>query len=407
MKKKALMTGAAFGALCIIVLLVWISRILTRLPDISVLKHYRPAAATELLDKDGNILAHYYDHKFRVWVPLSELPETVINAVVIAEDDTFFGHKGINYRATWDAFIHDLKKKKFARGGSTITQQMVKNVFLSREKTVGRKVREFILARQAEDLLTKSRILEIYLNEVEWGDNIYGIEAASRYYFDKQASELSAAEAALLAGMLPNPRYFNPFKRPDKARGRQERILFNMSLSKLLTEDEYQDALSSPLELRNESSDRFDFSALQNRNGRPCYQKVLEAILLFEYGDHRLYREGLRIWTHLDKQLQSDLNAWVELGKEATHQEGIPDSVIIVRENAEIRALVCSSNEEEVRFKLESLGPPYDHYDPTYIQVIAINPADVIVEEKNISVNRQSQRRSVHHQFLQKSREAT
>src|SRR5512136_2333566 len=197
--KKILVWGLAALALLLLVPAVWVFLSLRDLPDVSVLKHYRPAAASEVLDRNGDPLAHYYERKFRVWVPIASLPESVIQSVVTAEDDTFFGHKGVNYKAVWEALRHDVQKKRFSRGGSTITQQMIKNVLLSKEKTLTRKLREFVLARQAEELLTKRRILEIYLNEVEWGENIHGIEAASRYYFDKQAPELSKAEAALLA----------------------------------------------------------------------------------------------------------------------------------------------------------------------------------------------------------------
>lgn len=201
--KKTLFTGLGIAALCVVLFVLWMVLVLSRLPDVSVLKHYRPTAASEVLDKDGNVLTEYYDRKFRIWVPVSSLPDIVIQAVVTAEDDTFFEHTGVNYKAAWDALMHDVQKGRFARGGSTITQQMIKNVLLSREKTITRKLREYVLARKAEEMLTKRQILKIYLNEVEWGDNVYGIEAASRFYLDKHASELAPGEAALLAGMLP------------------------------------------------------------------------------------------------------------------------------------------------------------------------------------------------------------
>ena len=382
MKKKVLSAGLVVFTSCVSLILLWAVLVLTNLPDVSILRHYRPAAAAEVIDRDGNILAQYYDHKFRIWVPISSLPDTVVQAIVTAEDDTFFGHRGINYKATWDAFVLDVKKQRFARGGSTITQQMIKNVFLSREKTLGRKLREFILAREAEKILTKHQILEIYLNEVEWGEDIYGIEAASRYYLDKHASELTAPEAALIAGMLPNPLYFNPFKRMEKARGRQERVLFNMFQARLLTEGEYRSALASPIKLRNESSGRFVFSAIIAGNGKTCYQKVLESVLLSEYGELGLYRQGLKIRSTLDKKLQQHLTAWVdqEKVKETGKESGpyLPDSVMVVSEEGEIRAIVCSSNEEEVRFKLESLGPPFDGYDISSVFPDSISADEVV-----------------------------
>jgi membrane peptidoglycan carboxypeptidase len=357
---------AALGAIAALVLIVilWFSRVLSSLPDVSVLKHYRPAAAAEVLARDGSVLTQYYDRKFRIWAPISSLPDIVIRAVVIAEDDTFFGHEGVNYRAVWDALRHDVQKRRFARGGSTITQQMIKNVLLSKEKTLSRKIREFVLARKAEDILTKRRILEIYLNEVEWGENIYGIEAASRFYFDKHATELTAAEAALLAGMLPNPRYYNPFKRMDKARHRQEQVLFNMQQAKILAPEEYAAALAEPPRIRQEGGGRFDLGALSDKNVRACYQRALEQMLLSIYGEHDLYRGGLTIRTTIDKALQVDLRPWDALQKDRELPEA--DSVAAVLQDGQIRASVRRGGKRiSGRHSFPGGRPPADTKSPS------------------------------------------
>jgi monofunctional biosynthetic peptidoglycan transglycosylase len=361
--KKTVLLGLAFLALLVLGLGIWTYSVLSDLPDVSVLKHYRPPAASEVLDRNGAVLAHFYDRKFRVWVPIAQLPDIVIRSVVIAEDDTFFGHQGVNYTAVWEALKHDVRKKRFARGGSTITQQMIKNVLLSKEKTIVRKLREFVLARRAEEVLTKRKILEIYLNEVEWGDNVYGIEAASRYYFAKHAGELTPAEAALLAGMLPNPRYYDPFKRPEKARKRQEQVLFNMQQAKLLSAGDYQQALAEPLRLRDASSKRFDLSAHTNGAGRPCHLRVLEQVLLAAYGEQALYRSGMKVRTALDRSLQEGVAA---LAAPADGGSGeLPDQVFVVREGTEVRALACSGSEEVLRSFLASFGAPDRTFDVT------------------------------------------
>ncbi|MGE5808948.1 MAG: transglycosylase domain-containing protein [Nitrospirota bacterium] len=361
MKKIFLAAILALAAIVLTVLL-WIFAALRNLPDVSALKRYRPAAAAEVLDRDGGVLAHCYDSKLRIWTPIAAIPKVVIQAVVIAEDDTFFGHHGVNYQATWDALIVDVQRKKFSRGGSTITQQMIKNVFLSKEKTLARKVREFVLARKAEEILSKRRILEIYLNEVEWGDDIYGIEAASRYYFDKIPSELTAGEAALLAGMLPNPHYYEPFKRPEKARRRQKQVLFNMRQARLLTEEEYRSALDAPVVLRQEGSGRFDFSAFKTGGGKACYQQALEQTLLALYGEQALYRGGLRIRTTLDRTLQDDLRRWEESSRDRNLDP--PEKVVVVKKDNTIRAIVCGADrEEEVRSKLTPPGLMVSIYD--------------------------------------------
>jgi penicillin-binding protein 1A len=372
--KKIILAGLGLFALCALILSLWVVRVLSDLPDVSMLKHYRPAAASEVLDRDGNILTEYSDRKFRIWVPVSSLPEIVVHAVVTAEDDTFFEHNGVNYKAAWDALVHDVHKRRFARGGSTITQQMIKNVLLTKEKTISRKLREYVLSRKAEELLSKRKILELYLNEVEWGDNIYGIEAASRFYFDKHASELTAAEAALLAGMLPNPHYFNPYKRPDKARDRQERVLSNMLQAKLITPENYDESIKSPTQLRQENSSRFDLSVLNATNGRPCYQHVLEQILVRLYGDHAVYRGGRTIGTTLDKKMQEGLN---RLEDASTGKDGPNGQITVLKQDGVIRAMVCVPGKEQTIRDTTTLPG----FPSPIIEVTTVSPDSIAREQ--------------------------
>ncbi len=380
MKKFFVIGLAILFAFVLIIIVVFVTTTLTNLPNVAFLKRYRPAAAAEVSDKDGNVLTQYFDRKFRIWVPIKGLPDIVIKAVVTAEDDTFFEHHGVNYKATWDALVLDVQKHRFARGGSTITQQMIKNVFLSKEKTISRKLREYVLARKAEEILTKRQILEIYLNEVEWGENIYGIEAASRYYLDKHASELTIGEAALLAGMLPNPRYYNPAKRPAKARERQERVLFNMQQAKLITQEEYAAALAAPLKLRQEGTDRFDFTAFTGVKGRPCYQRILEQLLADIYGERELYRGGMTIKTTLDKALQEEL-CRQETSYESTASKD-PDHITVLEQEGRIRAIVCVEDREtELREKYGSSLPlsGLGNYSVNTIAVEAVTPDQIIL----------------------------
>jgi len=373
--KKYLLAGLGAFALCVLIVTLWFLRVLSNLPDVSVLKHYRPAAAADVLARDGSLLTQYYDRKFRIWVPISGLPDLVVNAVVTAEDDTFFEHHGVNFKATRDALIHDVQKRRLARGGSTITQQMIKNVLLSREKTITRKVREYVLARKAEEILSKHRILEIYLNEVEWGDNVYGIEAASRFYLNKHTSELTVAEAALLAGMLPNPHYYNPYKRLNKAKARQEQVLFNMQQANFITQDEYAAALRSSLDLRQEGSSRSGLSSIATGSGRPCYYHALEQILVSVIGEQELYHSGRTVKTTLDKSLQNELGNW-----EGSTQERAAEPlghILVVKQGGQIRAIVCGEGSEAlVHSKLGSFGETPGGYD-----VGAIDPVEITREQ--------------------------
>jgi len=144
------------------------------------------------------------------WVPLSRVSRHLIHAVLSSEDQGFFGHEGVDWKAIEESIEKNVEKGRFARGGSTITQQLAKNLYFGTRKTLGRKARELVVTRWLEADLPKARILELYLNLIEWGDGVYGCEAGARHWYGKPASALSAGEAAGLAAMIPNPRRLNP-----------------------------------------------------------------------------------------------------------------------------------------------------------------------------------------------------
>ena len=161
----------------------------------------------------------------QAWVPLGSVSRNLIHAVVAAEDPNFFGHAGVDWDAIRESVEADVRKGRFARGGSTITQQLAKNVFFSTHKSITRKLREFIVARWLEEDLSKRRILELYLNVIEWGDGVYGCAAASRRYYGKSVADLDEVEAAGLAAMIPSPRRINPRTNPARHARAQRRIL--------------------------------------------------------------------------------------------------------------------------------------------------------------------------------------
>jgi monofunctional glycosyltransferase len=163
------------------------------------------------------------------WAPLGRISRHLIQAVVVAEDPKFFGHEGIDWEALKESVETNVKKRGYARGGSTITQQAAKNLFFTTRKSITRKLREFVVARWLEEDLSKRRILEIYLNVIEWGDGVYGCEAAARRYYGKPAASLDEAEAAGLAAMIPSPRRINPRTNPARHARAQRRILWLMA----------------------------------------------------------------------------------------------------------------------------------------------------------------------------------
>jgi monofunctional biosynthetic peptidoglycan transglycosylase len=162
-------------------------------------------------------------------VPLGRISRWLIQAVIAAEDQKFFGHQGVDWAALQESVEKNLEKRRFARGGSTITQQLAKNVFFGTRKSLTRKARELVVTAWMENDLSKRRILELYLNVIEWGDGVYGAEAAARRYYGKPASDLDASEAAGLAAMIPNPRRINPQVAAARHARATKRVLWLMA----------------------------------------------------------------------------------------------------------------------------------------------------------------------------------
>ncbi len=192
------------------------------------------------------------------WIPLPQISRAASNAVIVSEDWAFFSHPGYDLGQIREALQHDLEKGEFARGASTITQQVVRNVFLSKEKTLWRKAKELVLAVRLDRKVSKNRILEIYLNIAEWGPGIFGIGEASRYYFDKHPADLTAREGAFLAMLLPSPRRYSQSFRERRlspyARRTVESILFKMARASMITE-ELRDAALQERMIFEESSE--------------------------------------------------------------------------------------------------------------------------------------------------------
>lgn len=234
---------AAF-AVPALVIAAWVAVSIITLPSVAPLA--RPGVSMTITVKDWN----RKDHPFVVgprnprWTPYGAIPSALKKAVVASEDANFYSHEGVDYEAIREAIKTDLKKGKFVRGGSTITQQAAKNLFLTREKTLIRKVKELVLARRMDDALSKSRILELYLNVVELGPMVYGVGHAAHYYFGKHPSALTVRECAFLASMLPGPKVYNPYRKMDRVMKRSDRILRRMVAARMISREEYDAAMA-------------------------------------------------------------------------------------------------------------------------------------------------------------------
>ena len=194
------------------------------LPSVATLRDYRPPQTTRVYDRNRSVIGEIFTER-RTVIPMSEVPRHVVLSVLAAEDADFYEHEGLDYRGILRALGRDILEGRAAQGGSTITQQVVKLMLLTPERTISRKLRELILARRLENELSKDEILHLYLNSVNFGQGRYGIQEAAQYYFGKDAKELSLAEASLLAGVPQAPARLSPRRHPEAAKRRQRFVL--------------------------------------------------------------------------------------------------------------------------------------------------------------------------------------
>ncbi|MGB9715639.1 MAG: monofunctional biosynthetic peptidoglycan transglycosylase [Thermodesulfovibrionales bacterium] len=217
-------------------------------PDVTRLKKENPkkTAMMEYRENEWKKKGRKYRIK-QIWIPLNRISPYLIKAVLIGEDDKFWRHEGFDYEALKKAIEKDIKAKKFKFGGSTISQQLAKNLYLSPSKNPIRKLREAIITWRLEKVLSKKRILELYLNIAEWGDGIFGIESAARHYYGKSASELNPVESARLAAILPNPIRFNPLGESRFVTKRAD-LIYSIMVRRGIVVPEYEEVVEKDLD---------------------------------------------------------------------------------------------------------------------------------------------------------------
>ncbi len=264
------------------------------IPSIQEMKQYRPASGTKIYADDDVLIGELKADK-GIFVPIKHIPEYMINAVVAIEDSRFWKHSGIDYIAIARAVVKDILYAELKEGGSTITQQLAKVMFLNPEKTFKRKLREAALAIKIEKNLDKKEILELYLNKVYFGHGAYGVEMASRIYFGKSVKDITLAEAALIAGLVKGPSTYSPYNDMAKARERQRLVLSRMEEEGYIKKSEKDNALRQPLYL---SSMRKGMEA--NNYFIEYVRKYLED----KYGTEAVYKGDLRVYTTLDRHAQ-------------------------------------------------------------------------------------------------------
>lgn len=305
------------------------------LPNPFRLKSHPAPSSTKILDRNGKLLYEVFDTQRRTTTKLSDLPKHTWQATLAAEDRDFYKHSGFSIRGIARAFINTFFKRN-VQGGSTITQQLVKNALLTQDRTVRRKIREFVLSAATEVIYPKDQILEFYLNQVSYGGTAYGIESAALTYFGKSAKDLDIAQSALLAGLPQAPTYYSPFgSQPEQAKFRQVYVLKQMLDAKFITQDEYQKAKDQPLNY-------VPPPIIQ----APHFALWIKDRLIEKYGVDKVNLEGLTVTTTLDLDLQNFAQATVatEVGKLRRENVGNGAVLITAPHTGQILAMVGSKD---------------------------------------------------------------
>ncbi|MEI6553350.1 MAG: penicillin-binding protein [bacterium] len=276
-------------------LLIWASTIKT--PDLSSFDDRLLGQSAKIYDRTGNVLLYDLSEKVRRTVtPFDQISPYAKKTTIAIEDVDFYNHGGIKISSIIRAFFANLFTLKFSQGGSTITQQVVKNSLLSQDKNIARKVKEWILAIKLEQNTSKDTILNMYLNEAPYGGNIYGIEEASSLYFNKKSKDLTLAESAYLASLPQSPSVLSPYgKNRDKLESRKNLVLKKALDAKMITEDEYKTALAERVVFQPKSIDGIK---------APHFVMYVKDYLVEKYGEELLSKSGLKITTTLDYDLQ-------------------------------------------------------------------------------------------------------
>jgi penicillin-binding protein 1A len=306
------------------------------LPATENLDEYSPYESSKIFSYDNVLLSEFYVER-RTFIPHEKIPKHVINAFIAVEDMRYYKHHGIDIIRTIGALFRNIKEGAFVQGGSTITQQLAKMLFLKPEKTISRKIKEIVLSLQIEKKYTKDEILGLYLNKAYFGARAYGIEAASQAYFGKSTEKIGISGAALLAALPKAPSKYSPFKNHEESLNRRNYVLRRMLVAGFINEMEYHEALSDPIPTKYHG----------RKHKAPYFVDYCKTDLEKKYGD-RLYTSGLKIYTTLDYNEQLKAERAVRGGIEKLKKRGIEEVqaalLAVDLKTGRIRAMVGGTN---------------------------------------------------------------
>lgn len=296
-----LLTLAVLGLVFSVVVFLYYAG---QVPDPSAISARRVSESTKIYDRTGDALLYdIHGEEKRTIIPWDQMPETIKKATLISEDANFYSHKGVDFRGILRAFYKDIASLSASQGGSTITQQLIKLSLLGKEKTLPRKIKEAVLSIQVERKYSKDEIFWMYLNQIPYGSNAYGIEAASQTFFDKPSKELSWSEAALLASLPKAPSYYSPYGNHfSELIARRNYLLERMKNAGSITQTEYDATVKETPKIK----------PFQESIFAPHFVIMVREYLVKKYGEDMVQNGGLRVVTTLDTKLQTIAEETVE-----------------------------------------------------------------------------------------------
>jgi penicillin-binding protein 1A len=342
------------GAACVI---WYFSR---ELPSIEKLSDYHPKQVTVILDDKGQRIGEIFTER-RTFVPFEKIPKRVYNAFIAAEDEHFWTHGGVDYMGIVRAVWNDVRGGP-KQGASTITQQVVKNMVLSPEQSFRRKIQEMILARRLEKHLTKEEIMTIYLNEIYFGHQRYGIQEAARFYFGKDVDQLDVGEAAMLGGLPKAPEEISPFKNPQRAKERQTYVLNREAELGFITKDEAQKYINEPIHVVK--------NPFPEMGNAPEWVALAKKELTTSYGDAALDTLGAKVKTTMDSDIQTAAQKALQEGLHAYDQRHKIGQVLRHVKDSDGSGSVIEKELAKLARRLPKAGPdPKDTYDAIVTRV--------------------------------------
>jgi len=352
-------------------------------PNVETLKDYRPNTITRIYADKNEIIDTFFMEDRRI-ISVQDVPPVVINAFIASEDARFFHHTGLDLFSIARAALKNLVAREIVQGGSTITQQVAKSIYLTPERTIIRKVKEAILAYKIDHSMNKREILELYLNHIYLGHGAYGIEAAAQVYFGKTTKDLTLPEAAMLAGLPKAPSRYSPYGSMERAKQRQDYVLVRMVEDGYITETDRNRALKAPIKL---------IAPAPKEKVAPYFTENVRRYVVEKYGSDALYKEGLEIYATLNVEMQKAAFAAVERGLQETedrlkYEKGVLQGALFCMDakTGEIKAMIGGRDYKKSEFNraTQAKRRPGSAFKP-FIYTAAfdkgLTPATVIVDE--------------------------